>query len=165
MLKNILNETKTIPDDVIIGQSLTAGQGQNPARQTTLNAGCPNTVTATTINMLCGSGLKSCALGYQAIKCGDAKVVICGGQESMSKAPHCVHMRNGTKMNDVGLVDTMIKDGLTDAFFNVHMGVTADKVAEKFSISRDEQDRHAFDSQSKCKESFEFLKTEIGKIK
>lgn len=161
VLKHILNETTTMPDDVIIGQSLTAGQGQNPARQTTINAGCPNTVTATTINMLCGSGLKACALGYQSIKCGDAKVVVCGGQESMSKAPHCVHMRDGTKMNDVGLVDTMIKDGLTDAFLNIHMGVTADNVAEKFSVSREEQDKHAFDSQSKCKDAVDLFKEEI----
>ena len=96
VLKKILQETNhTFPDDVIIGQSLTANQGQNPARQTALNAGCPNSVTAMTINMLCGSGLKACVLGYQAIRCGDAQVVVCGGQESMSQAPHCIHMRNG----------------------------------------------------------------------
>jgi acetyl-CoA C-acetyltransferase len=99
-------------------------QGQNPARQTAINAGCPNTVCASTINMLCGSGLKACVLGYQSIKCGDSQVVICGGQESMSLAPHCVHLRNGHKMGDASLVDTMIKDGLTDAFHDVHMGIT-----------------------------------------
>jgi acetyl-CoA C-acetyltransferase len=103
-------------------------QGQNPARQTALNAGCPNSVTATTINMLCGSGLKACALGYQAIKCGDAKVVVAGGQESMSQAPHCVHLRSGHKMNDVAMLDSMIRDGLTDAFHNVHMGVTGNRL-------------------------------------
>lgn len=102
--------------------------GQNPARQTAINSGLPKTVTATTINMLCGSGLKACVLGYQAIKCGDASVVICGGQESMSQAPHCIHLRNGHKMNDVSMVDTMIKDGLTDAFHNVHMGITGNNL-------------------------------------
>ncbi len=124
VLKHILNTTNIQPDDVIIGQALTAGQGQNPARQTALNSGCANNVTATTVNMLCGSGLKACVLAYQSIKCGDAKVVIAGGQESMSQAPHCMHLRNGHKMNDVQMVDTMIKDGLTDAFNNVHMGIT-----------------------------------------
>lgn len=89
VLKQIIAETKTFPDEIILGQALTAGQGQNPARQTTLNGGCPQSTTATTINMLCGSGLKACALGYQAIRCGDAQVVVCGGQESMSRAPHC----------------------------------------------------------------------------
>ena len=93
---------------MIIGQSLTAAQGQNPARQSVLASGLPNNVTATTINMLCGSGLKACALGYQAIKCGDNKVVICGGQESMSMAPHCIHLRNGHKMNDATMIDSKL---------------------------------------------------------
>ena len=115
-----------------------------------------------TINMLCGSGLKSCALAYQSIKCGDAKVVVCGGQESMSQAPHCIHMRNGTKMNDVSMIDTMIKDGLTDAFLNIHMGNTADHVAEKFSISREEQDKHALGSQMKYKDASQHFASEIG---
>ena len=125
VLKHMLAKTNTVmPDDVIIGQALTAGQGQNPARQTVIAAGCPNTVTATSVNMLCGSGLRAVALGYQAIKCDDANVVVCGGQESMSQAPHCVHMRSGHKMNDATLVDTMMRDGLTDAFNNVPMGKT-----------------------------------------
>lgn len=161
VLKRILEETNTVPDDVIIGQALTAGQGQNPARQTVIKSGCPNTVTATTINMLCGSGLKSCALGYQALKCGDAKVVVCGGQESMSQAPHCIHLRNGTKMNDTTMVDSMIKDGLTDAFLNIHMGNTADHVAKEFSIGREDQDEHALSSQLKYQEASHFFVNEI----
>ena len=105
IIKHILSCTNTSPDDVIIGQSLTAAQGQNPARQSVLASGLSESVTATTINMLCGSGLKSCALGYQAIKCGDSNVVVCGGQESMSQAPHCINLRNGHKMNDATMVD------------------------------------------------------------
>jgi len=155
VFRHILKETNTFPDDVIIGQALTASQGQNPARQTALNAGCPNTVTATTINMLCGSGLKACALAYQSIKCGDAKVVVAGGQESMSQAPHCMHLRNGHKMNDATMVDTLIKDGLTDAFLNIHMGNTAEHVAKTFAISRAEQDLHALSSQLKYKEALD----------
>jgi acetyl-CoA C-acetyltransferase len=164
VLKEILQKTNTFPDEVIIGQALTASQGQNPARQTSINAGCPNSVPAFTINMLCGSGLKACVLGYQAIKCGDAKVVVCGGQESMSQAPHCVHMRNGCKMNDVALVDSMIKDGLTDAFLDVHMGKTADHVAEKFCVTREQQDNHALESQMKYKQACVNFENEIGEI-
>jgi len=155
VLKQILATTNTLPDDIIIGQALTAGQGQNPARQTAIHAGCPNTVTATTINMLCGSGLKSCALGYQAVKCGDAKVVVCGGQESMSQAPHCLHLRNGHRMNDATMVDTMMKDGLVDAFNNVPMGNTAEHVANTYSVSREAQDEFALQSQQKYKRAFE----------
>lgn len=156
VIREILVKTKqTYPDDVIIGQALTAGQGQNPARQASINAGVPNSVTATTINMLCGSGLKACALGYQAIKAGEAKVVLCGGQESMSQAPHFIYMRKETKMGDASLVDTMLKDGLTDAFENIHMGLTAEMIAEKYSITRAEQDKFAFESQRKYKEAFE----------
>lgn len=150
VLQRILDETnKTIPDEVIIGQALTASQGQNPARQTALNSDLPNSITATTINMLCGSGLKACVLGVQSIKCGDNKVVICGGQESMSQAPHCIHLRNGHKMNDATLTDSMITDGLTDAFHHVHMGNTAEYVAKVYSVSREDQDKYALDSQLK----------------
>ena len=124
VLKHILDSTKTIPDEVIIGQALTAGQGQNPARQTAINAGCPYTVPATSINMLCGSGLKACVLAYQAIKCGDASVIVCGGQESMTQAPHCLHIRSGQKLNDDTMLDTMMNDGLTDAFNKCPMGNT-----------------------------------------
>ena len=138
-----------IPSDVIIGQALTAGQGQNPARQSVIHAGLPNKVNATTINMLCGSGLKACILGYQAIKCGDADIVICGGQESMSQAPHCLNIRKEMKMGDAKMIDTMQFDGLTDAFENVLMGVTAEAVAQKFGISRQMQDEFALNSQKK----------------
>ena len=120
----MINETNVVPDDVIVGQALTAGQGQNPARQTVINSGLPKEVPAMTVNMLCGSGLKAVALGYQSIKSGDANVVVCGGQESMSMAPHCVHLRKAHKMGDSTMVDTMVFDGLTDAFNNVVMGKT-----------------------------------------
>lgn len=167
VLKHIIEITKTTPDDIIIGQALTAAQGQNPARQTALNAGCSNKVTATTVNMLCGSGLKAIALAYQTIRCGDAKVVVAGGQESMSRAPHCLHLRNGHKMNDATMIDSMIKDGLTDAFHNLHMGFTAEHVAKVFGISREEQDRFALASQSKYKKAAEnqSFKDEIVPIK
>jgi acetyl-CoA C-acetyltransferase len=164
VLKQILTETKTNPEELIIGQALTAGAGQNPARQTLIGADLPNTIPATTINMLCGSGLKACALGYQSIKSGESKVVVCGGQESMSQAPHCMHLRNGHKMNDVTMVDTMIKDGLTDAFNSVHMGITAENVAKVYNVSREDQDKFALSSQQKYKiaqQSGNF-KNEIG---
>jgi acetyl-CoA C-acetyltransferase len=121
-------------------------------------------ITATTINMLCGSGLKAVAMGYQAIKCGDAKVLVCGGQESMSMAPHCIHLRNGHRMNNISMIDSMIKDGLTDAFYDVHMGNTAEHIAEVYKVTREEQDKHAFFSQLKYKEAFEnnAFKNEIG---
>lgn len=134
VLKHLISETKVVPDDVIVGQALTAGQGQNPARQTVINAGLPKEVPATTINMLCGSGLKAVALGYQSIKSGDAQVVVCGGQESMSMAPHCIHLRKGHKMGDASMVDTMTLDGLTDAFNNVLMGKTG-KIFLHFSFA------------------------------
>jgi acetyl-CoA C-acetyltransferase len=153
VLKHILKVTSTVPDDVIIGQALTAGQGQNPARQTALNSGCPLTTTATSINMLCGSGLKACVMGCQAIKCGDSKIVVCGGQESMSQAPHCLHLRNGYKMNDTTMTDTMIKDGLTDAFNNIHMGITAENVAKLCLIPREAQDLLAYTTQTKYQEA------------
>jgi acetyl-CoA C-acetyltransferase len=164
VLKQILAETETKPDEVIIGQALTAGAGQNPARQTSIAAGLPNSIPATTVNMLCGSGLRACALGYQSIRSGDASVVVCGGQESMSNAPHCLHLRNGHKMNDVNMVDTMIKDGLTDAFNNVHMGITAENVAKGYKVSREDQDKFAVASQQKYKLAHQsgIFKNEIG---
>ncbi|PNG24278.1 acetyl-CoA C-acetyltransferase [Methylocella silvestris] len=136
--------------DVVLGQVLTAGQGQNTARQTALKAGLPNETAALTINQVCGSGLRAVALGYQAIKAGDAGIVVAGGQESMSLSAHCAHLRNGVKMGPLELVDTMIKDGLWDAFNGYHMGVTAENVAEKYQISRDEQDSLAVASQQKA---------------
>ncbi|MEW6489011.1 MAG: acetyl-CoA C-acetyltransferase [Thermodesulfobacteriota bacterium] len=148
-----LRRAKVDPADVsevILGQILTAGVGQNPARQAAVAAGIPVERTAMTINQVCGSGLRAVALGYQAILAGDSDVVVAGGQESMSLAPHCVHLRNGTKMGATELVDTMIKDGLWEAFHGYHMGNTAENVAKKFEITREEQDRFAAASQQKA---------------
>jgi len=136
--------------EVIMGQILAAGAGQNPARQAAVNAGIPVKKTAYGINQLCGSGLRTVALGSQAIRLGDSQIVVAGGQESMSQAPHCLHLRTGTKMGDTQLVDLMIKDGLWDAFNGYHMGVTAENVAEKWQISREEQDAFALASQQKA---------------
>jgi acetyl-CoA C-acetyltransferase len=137
-------------DEVVLGQILTAGQGQNPARQAAIAAGIPVEKTAYGVNQLCGSGLRTVALGYQAIKLGDNGIVVVGGQESMSQAPHCAHLRNGTKMGSLELIDTMIKDGLWDAFNGYHMGNTAENVAQKWQITRDEQDKFALASQQKA---------------
>ena len=123
-----------------MGQILTAGQGQNPARQAAMNAGIPQEATAWGLNQLCGSGLRAVAIGLQQIANGDADIIVAGGQESMSMAPHAAHLRNGTKMGDTKFIDTMIKDGLWDAFHGYHMGTTAENVATKWQISREEQD-------------------------
>ena len=136
--------------EVIMGQILQAGQGQNPARQAAVNAGVPVEVAAWGVNQLCGSGLRAVALGYQAIVNGDSAIVVAGGQESMSQAPHCLHLRNGTKMGDAAMIDTMIKDGLWDAFNGYHMGNTAENVAKKWQITRVEQDTFAAASQNKA---------------
>jgi acetyl-CoA C-acetyltransferase len=136
--------------EVIMGQILTAGQGQNPARQASIAAGIPVESPAWGVNQLCGSGLRAVALGYQAILNGDSDIVVAGGQESMSQAPHCQHLRNGTKMGSVELVDTMIKDGLWDAFNGYHMGTTAENVAKKWQITRQQQDEFAVKSQNKA---------------
>lgn len=136
--------------EVVLGQVLTAGTGQNPARQAAISAGIPDDRTAVTINQVCGSGVRAVAMGYQAILAGDSDIVVAGGQESMSQATHCAHLRNGQKMGDLGLVDTMIKDGLWDAFNGYHMGNTAENVAEKFQITREEQDEFALASQQKA---------------
>lgn len=136
--------------EVILGQILSAGQGQNPARQASMNAGVPMEVPAWGVNQLCGSGLRTVALGYQAIKNGDSQIVVAGGQESMSQAPHCTFLRSGVKMGGTELVDTMLKDGLMDAFHGYHMGTTAENVAEKWQITRDEQDAFAVKSQNKA---------------
>ncbi|HEV7368255.1 acetyl-CoA C-acetyltransferase [Arenibaculum sp.] len=140
-------------DEVVMGQILTAGQGQNPARQAAINAGIPVERTAYGINQLCGSGLRTVALGFQAIRLGDASVVVAGGQESMSQAPHCMHLRNGVKMGDTQMIDTMIRDGLWDAFNGYHMGSTAENVAQQWQITREDQDRFAADSQRKAGEA------------
>ncbi len=137
-------------DEVVLGQVLTAATGMNPARQALLAAGIPNDRTAYLVNQVCGSGLRSVAQGFHAIKLGEANVVVAGGQESMSQAPHASQMRNGTKMGDVKLVDTMIKDGLWCSLMGYHMGNTAENVAEKWQITRDEQDEFAAGSQQKA---------------
>ncbi|WP_105384505.1 acetyl-CoA C-acetyltransferase [Neorhizobium alkalisoli] len=137
-------------DEVILGQVLPAGEGQNPARQAAMKAGVPKEATAWGVNQLCGSGLRAVALGMQQIALGDAKIIVAGGQESMSMAPHCAHLRGGVKMGDFKMVDTMIKDGLTDAFFGYHMGITAENIARQWQLSREEQDQFAVSSQNKA---------------
>ncbi|MCZ4281625.1 acetyl-CoA C-acetyltransferase [Kiloniella laminariae] len=137
-------------DEVILGQILSAGEGQNPARQAALAAGIPAEKTAYLINQICGSGLRTVALGYQSIALGDADIVVAGGQENMSLAPHVAHLRNGTKMGDVSFVDTMIKDGLWCAMNGYHMGTTAENIARKFDVSREDQDAFALASQQKA---------------
>ena len=136
--------------EVILGHVLTAGTGQNPARQAAIAAGIPVESTAYVINQVCGSGLRSVALGFQAIRNGDSEIVVAGGQESMSQSPHCMHLRNGTKMGDTQMIDTMIKDGLWDAFNGYHMGITAENVAQKWQITREAQDQLALASQNKA---------------
>jgi acetyl-CoA C-acetyltransferase len=152
-IKAALERAKVEPgevDEVILGQILTAGQGQNPARQAAINAGIPQEATAWGLNQLCGSGLRAVAIGMQQIMSGDADVIVAGGQESMSQAPHAAYMRSGTKMGDFKLVDTMIKDGLWDAFNGYHMGTTAENVAQRWQLTRDEQDKFAVASQNKA---------------
>ena len=139
--------------DVILGQVLTAGQGQNPARQSAIASGLPETSTALTINQVCGSGLRAIAFGMQSIKCGDASIVIAGGQENMSQSPHVMHLRKGTKMGPASMEDTMIKDGLWDAFNDYHMGLTAENVATVCGVSRESQDRLAAESQRRAAEA------------
>src|SRR5436305_5290792 len=136
--------------EVILGQILTAGQGQNPARQASIAAGIPMESPAWGVNQLCGSGLRAVALGYQAIMNGDSEIVVAGGQESMSMAPHCAHLRNGQKMGNLEFVDTMIKDGLWDAFNGYHMGTTAENVARQWQITRGQQDEFAVRSQNRA---------------
>jgi acetyl-CoA C-acetyltransferase len=137
-------------DEVILGQILAAGEGQNPARQAAIHAGVPKEKTAFAMNQLCGSGLRAVALGMQQIASGDADIIVAGGQESMSMAPHCAHLRGGVKMGDFQMVDTMIKDGLWDAFNGYHMGTTAENVAREFQITRQDQDQFAVASQNKA---------------
>ncbi|MGV0911123.1 acetyl-CoA C-acetyltransferase [Martelella sp. FOR1707] len=137
-------------DEAILGQVLTAGAGQNPARQAAMAAGMPAEKTALVINQLCGSGLRAVALGMQQIIAGDAEIVVAGGQESMSLSPHCAHLRSATRMGDAAMVDTMLKDGLVDAFYGYHMGVTAENIAERWGLSRAVQDDYAARSQNRA---------------
>jgi acetyl-CoA C-acetyltransferase len=152
-IKAALKRANVQPGDVsevILGQVLTAAQGQGPARQASVGAGVPVDSPAWSVNQICGSGLRAVALGMQQIKAGDAKIVVAGGQESMSQSTHAAHLRDGTKMGDLKLVDTMVKDGLWDAFNNYHMGTTAENVARQWQITRDEQDKFAVASQNKA---------------
>ena len=137
-------------DEVIMGQVLTGGAGQNPARQAAMKSGVPKEKPAYIVNQVCGSGLRSVASGFQSIKAGDSKIVIAGGQENMSLAPHAIHLREGKKLGNTEMTDTMIKDGLWDAFHGYHMGVTAENVATKFQVTRDDQDKFALNSQEKA---------------
>jgi len=153
VIKDILSSTGVKGEDVsevIMGQALPAGMGQNPARQATLIAGLPNTVPAMGVSMVCGSGLRAVAVAAQAIVAGDSSIVLAGGMENMSCAPHAVALRAGVKMGDAALTDTMLKDGLIDAFDGIHMGITAENIAKKFNISKEEQDEFAAKSQKKA---------------
>ena len=151
MKKSNLNPNDV--DELIMGQVLTAATGQNPARQAAIQAGIPTEKTAYVINQVCGSGLRSVAAGYQAIISNDSKVIIAGGQESMTNAPHAIYFRNGKKLDETNLIDTMIKDGLWDAFNGYHMGVTAENVAAKWKITREDQDSFALSSQLKAEKA------------
>ena len=137
-------------DEIIMGQVLTGGLGQNPARQAAMKSGIPKEKPAYVVNQVCGSGIRSVASGFQSIQTGYSRIVISGGQESMSLAPHTIHLRDGKKLGDTELLDTMIKDGLWDAFHGYHMGITAENVAEKFQVTREEQDKFALKSQEKA---------------
>ena len=146
VIKEVLKKSKFSKDeidDIIMGQVLTAGAGQNPARQAAINAGIPISKPAHLINQVCGSGLRAVISGYQSIKLGESLNIISGGQENMSIAPHSIFLRDGKKITDDKLLDTMVNDGLIDAFNNYHMGVTAENIAKKFNISRQEQDEFA----------------------
>lgn len=156
VIKEVLRRSNIQADDVsdvIMGQVLTCGQGQNPARQASVNAGLPHSVSAMSLNMVCGSGLRSVALAAQSIKSGDAQIVVAGGQESMSQAVHFAHLRNGIKFGDASLKDSLVFDGLTDAFNQYHMGITAENVAKEYNISRKDQDEFAVKSQAKAKDA------------
>ncbi|MCX2525099.1 acetyl-CoA C-acetyltransferase [Larsenimonas rhizosphaerae] len=157
VIQQLLQDTGVSPEavsEVLMGQVLTAGCGQNPARQAAIKGGLPVSVPAMTINKVCGSGLKALHLATQAIRCGDADLVIAGGQENMSLSPHILpHSRTGQRMGHWSAIDTMIQDGLWDAFNDIHMGITAENLAEKYGISREDQDAFAFASQEKAKEA------------
>ena len=156
VISSVVKNSKIKPenvDEVIMGQVLTGGMGQNPARKAAINSGIPKEKPAYSVNQVCGSGIRSIASGFQSIKSQDSKIVIAGGHENMSLAPHAIHLRDGKKLGDTELIDTMIKDGLWDAFHGYHMGITAENVAEKFQVTRDEQDKFALKSQKKALEA------------
>ncbi|MDA7714092.1 acetyl-CoA C-acetyltransferase [Candidatus Pelagibacter sp.] len=168
-IKEVVYKSKLKSDDideVIMGHVLTSGLGQNPARQASIHAGIPVSKPAHIINQVCGSGLRSVISGYQSIKLGENKIIVAGGQENMSRAPHTIFYREDKKLNENKLVDTMINDGLIDSFNNYHMGVTAENVAEKYQISRDEQDLFALNSQKKTQDAIsnDKFKNELIKL-
>ncbi|MDA7847411.1 acetyl-CoA C-acetyltransferase [Candidatus Pelagibacter sp.] len=168
-IKEAVHKSKLKPDDideVIMGHVLTSGLGQNPARQASIHAGIPVLKPAHIINQVCGSGLRSVISGYQSIKLGENKIIVAGGQENMSRAPHTIFYREDKKLNENKLVDTMINDGLIDSFNNYHMGVTAENVAERYQISRDEQDMFALNSQKKTQDAIsnDKFKNELIKL-
>ncbi len=170
VIKETIQRSKIKPgdvDEVIMGQVLTGGTGQNPARQAAMKSGIPKEKPAYVVNQVCGSGIRSVASGFQSINSGDSKIVVAGGQESMSLAPHAIHLRDGKKLGDAELIDTMIKDGLWDAFHGYHMGVTAENVATKFQVTRQEQDKFALNSQEKALEAIKEnkFKEEITNVK
>ena len=170
VIKDTIRRSKITPgdvDEVIMGQVLTGGTGQNPARQAAMKSGIPKEKPAYVVNQVCGSGIRSVASGFQSINSGDSKIVVAGGQESMSLAPHAIHLRDGKKLGDAELIDTMVKDGLWDAFHGYHMGVTAENVATKFQVTRQEQDKFALNSQEKALKAIKEnkFKEEITKVK
>ena len=170
VIKETIQRSKITPsdvDEVIMGQVLTGGTGQNPARQAAMKSGIPKEKPAYVVNQVCGSGIRSIASGFQSINSGDSKIVIAGGQENMSLAPHTIHLRDGKKLGDAELIDTMVKDGLWDAFHGYHMGVTAENVATKFQVTRQEQDKFALNSQEKALKAIKEnkFKEEVTKVK
>lgn len=170
IIKAVLEDAKTIKpeevDQVLLGQVLTAASGQNPARQAAVKAGIPHDKTAMTVNQVCGSGLRTVALGLQSILCGDSDIVVAGGQESMSRSPHAIMMREGVKFGNVDFKDTMIVDGLWDAFNDYHMGITAENIAEKYQITREQQDAFSAGSQNKAEAAIKAgkFKAEIAPV-
>ena len=153
VISEVIKRSKIQKDEineVIMGQVLTASLGQNPARQAAIKSGIPKETPAYIVNQVCGSGIRSVASGFQSIKSGDSNIVVAGGQENMSLAPHAIHLRDGKKLGDTDMIDTMIKDGLWDAFHGYHMGVTAENVATKFQVTREDQDKFALNSQEKA---------------
>ena len=167
-IKHAIKKSKIKPEDIdeiIMGQVLTSGQGQNPARQAAINANIPNSKPAHLVNQVCGSGLRSIISGYQQITLNDANIIISGGQENMSRSHHSIYYRIEKKLNKENLLDTMINDGLIDAFNNYHMGITAENVAKKFNVSRENQDEFAFDSQMKTLNAIKNKKFENEIIK
>jgi len=169
VIKEVINKSKLNPEDVdevIMGQVLTSATGQNPARQAAIHAGIPVSKPAHIINQVCGSGLRSVVSGYQSIRLGESKIIIAGGQENMSRSPHAIFYREDKELSKDKLVDTMINDGLMDSFNNYHMGTTAENVAEKYKISREEQDNFSLNSQKKTQKAIneKKFKDEIIKI-